>query len=236
MLRKKIYFRSKACIAGGVIIQLKDLNASQQALADALLSMDRVRVQSLIDAELASGGKLVALTGQMLVPVLEAIGNGWEIGELALSQMYMAGRIVEECLSKKLTFSPSEACSARIAITVLEDYHMLGKNMVVSLLRAAGHSIQDWGRSSVEEAVERAQAEKTELLLISVLMVHAALQVRRLRAALDAAGLSTRIYVGGAPFRFDTGLFAEVGADGFGANAADALRLVAAFREARNDG
>lgn len=219
-----------------MIIQLKDLNASQQALADALLSMDRVRVQSVIDAELASGGKLVALTDQMLVPVLEAIGNGWELGELALSQMYMAGRIVEECLSKKFTFSPSEACSARIAITVLEDYHMLGKNMVVSLLRAAGHSIQDWGQSSVEEAVERAQAEKTELLLISVLMVRAALQVRRLRAALDAAGLSTRIYVGGAPFRFDTGLCAEVGADGFGANAADALRLVAAFRETRNDG
>ena len=214
---------------------IQNLNAGQQALAEALLSMDRVRVQSLIDAELENGGELVALTDQMLVPVLEAIGNGWEAGDLALSQMYMAGRIVEECLSQKFTILPAEASSTRIAIAVLEDYHMLGKNMVVSLLRAAGHSVQDWGRTSVEEAVERVRVEGTELLLISVLMVRAALQVRPLRAALDAAGLSTCIYVGGAPFRFDAGLCAEVGADGFGTNAADALRLVAAFREAHHD-
>lgn len=214
-----------------MIIQLKDLNTGQQALAEALLTMDRIRVQSLIDAVLKAGDGFVSLTDQMLVPVLEAIGNGWEAGELALSQMYMAGRIVEECLPQKNTMSLSGTSSTRIAITVLEDYHMLGKNMVVSLLRAAGHSVQDWGRTSVEEAVERVRTEGTELLLISVLMVRAALQVRRLRIALDSAGLSTRLYVGGAPFRFDTGLCAEVGADGFGTNAADALRLVAAFRE-----
>ncbi|HEY8095599.1 MAG TPA: cobalamin-dependent protein [Methylobacter sp.] len=219
-----------------MIIQLKDLNPSQQALAEALLVMDRARVQSLINAELEGGDELVTLTDQTLVPVLEAIGNGWEAGGLALSQMYMAGRIVEECLPQKFASPSLEASSARIAITVLEDYHMLGKNMVVSLLRAAGHSVQDWGRTSVEEAVERARAEETELLLISVLMVRAALQVRQLRAALDAAGLSTRIYVGGAPFRFDTNLCAEVGADGFGTNAADALHLVAAFEKARSDG
>lgn len=218
-----------------MIIQLKDLNAGQHALAEALLAMDRVRVQSLIDAELQGGIEFVTLTDQMLVPVLEAIGNGWEAGELALSQMYMAGRLVEGCLAQNFVALSSKVCSARIAITVLEDYHMLGKNMVASLLRAAGHSIQDWGRTSVEEAVERVRAEGTELLLISVLMVRAALQVKRLRAALDAAGLSTRIYVGGAPFRFDTGLCAEVGADDFGTNAADALRLVAAFREAHHD-
>ncbi len=192
--------------------------------------MDRGSVQSLIDDELKTGDGFVSLTDQMLVPVLEAIGNGWESGELALSQMYMAGRIVEECLPQK-SLLPSETTSARIAITVLEDYHMLGKNMVVSLLRAAGHGVQDWGRTSVEQAVERVKTEGTELLLISVLMVRAALQIRRLRTALDSAGLSTRIYVGGAPFRFDTGLCAEVGADDFGTNAADALRLVAAFRE-----
>ncbi len=150
-----------------MIIELKDLSAGQQALADALLTMDRVRVKSLIEAELEGGDELVTLTDQTLVPVLEAIGNGWEAGEPALSQMYMAGRIVEERLPQKFTISPPEASSARIAITVLEDYHMLGKNMVVSLLRAAGHSVQDWGRTSVEEAVERARTEETELLLIS---------------------------------------------------------------------
>lgn len=217
------------------IIQLQDLNADQQALAEALLSMDHICVKSIIDAKLESGVEFVTLTDQILVPVLEAIGSGWEAGDLALSQMYMAGRLIEGCLSQKLTTPPFGASSARIAITVLEDYHMLGKNMVVSLLHAAGHCVQDWGRTSVEEAVQKVREEGTDLLLVSVLMVRAALQVRLLRTALDEAGLSTRIYVGGAPFRFDTSLCAEVGADSFGTNAADALRLVADFKAAHHE-
>ena len=57
-------------------------------------------------------------------------------------------------------------------------------------------------------------------------MLRSALRVRALRAALDALGVHPFLIVGGAPFRFDAALWREVGADGCGHSASDAVTLV----------
>jgi methanogenic corrinoid protein MtbC1 len=60
-------------------------------------------------------------------------------------------------------------------------------------------------------------------------MLPSALQVREVRAGLWAAGANVRVIVGGAPFRLDTQLWREVGADAMGRNAAEAIELVRRF-------
>jgi methanogenic corrinoid protein MtbC1 len=82
-------------------------------------------------------------------------------------------------------------------------------------------------RRGVREIVAMAEQHAIEVLMISVLMLRAALQVAELRAGLDSGGLRTKLVVGGAPFRFDENLWREVGADYVGHNAADALGAVA---------
>ena len=167
------------------------------------------------------------MVDQVVVPALEQIGLAWEKGDVALSQVYMSGRICEELVEQVLPPSdPDRKHQPRSAIVVLCDYHMLGKRIVYSQMRASGFELFDYGRMDVDELVERALADGIRVLLISVLMLPSALKVKQVCARLRAAGVPIRIAVGGAPFLFDDKLWQEVGADAMGRNAAEAVSLV----------
>ena len=122
--------------------------------------------------------------------------------------------------------TPSCGFEAPSAIAVLDDHHLLGKQIVYSVLRASGFELFDYGSLGREELVERVLADRLEVLLISVLMLPSALGVAAVVAQLRARGSAVRIAVGGAPFLFDAGLWREVGADAMGRNAADAVKLL----------
>jgi len=198
---------------------------------EALERLDRVEAESVFNQSLASLTPIQTIE-QVVVPALTLIGGAWENGDVALSQVYMSGRICEELVEQVLPPSdPDRKHQPRSAIVVLNDYHMLGKRIVYSLMRASGFELFDYGRMDVDELVERALADKIRVLLISVLMLPSALKVGEVCARLRAADATIRIAVGGAPFLFDDQLWREVGADAMGRNAADAVRLVEGWME-----
>lgn len=192
----------------------------------ALLSLDRLAAQhTLQQVNGAEAG--LQVVDAVIVPALERIGEQWEHGDIALSQVYMSGRICEELINE---FLPSGANAAQthppLALAVLEDYHLLGKRIVSSALKAAGLTFLDYGQVSVSELVSRVQNDKVRILLLSVLMLRSALQIKNLRMQLQQRGIQATIIVGGAPFRFDPQLWQEVGADAMGHSALDAPKLV----------
>lgn len=197
-------------------------------LEHALLAVDRAAVQAELGALLAARPPLEVFE-QALAPALERVGRGWEAGRVSLSQVYMAGRLAEEVMLELLP--PGAALKAggpRLGVAVLEDRHVLGKRLVVAALRAGGHEPIDLGSGlGVAELAARTVEERLDVLLVSTLMLRAALRVRDLVAALRARGARARVLVGGAPFRFDPGLWREVGADACGERASEAPRLVA---------
>jgi methanogenic corrinoid protein MtbC1 len=167
----------------------------------------------------------------LVPPALEQIGAAWEKGECALAQVYMSGRICE-ALADALPSAPVQTESGEngsqptIAISVLDDYHFLGKQLVRTVLRTAGWSVQDYAQQSVASLVARVVADRVDILLVSTLMLPSALRVAALMAQLRAAAPGVRVIVGGAPFRFDPLLWQQVGADAMGYNASDAIALV----------
>lgn len=164
---------------------------------------------------------------QLVVPTLLKIGKDWEEGKVALAQIYMSGRICEELVNNIL---PSDVqrtqTQPRAAIAVLHDYHMLGKKIVYSMLRASGFELIDYGRKTVDELVTCVLEDRIEVLLISVLMLPSALKIKQVREKLKQAGSNVILIVGGAPFNFDSNLWQEVGADAMGHNAAEAVTIV----------
>ncbi len=193
---------------------------------EALETLDRIGAESIVN-QARSEMTPIQVVDQVVVPALEQIGQAWETGDVALSQVYMSGRICEELVEQVLPPSdPDRKHQPRSAIVVLCDYHMLGKRIVYSQMRASGFELFDYGRMDVDELVERALADQIRVLLISVLMLPSALKVKQVCARLKAAGAPIRIAVGGAPFLFDDRLWQEVGADAMGHNAADAVSLV----------
>ncbi len=199
------------------------------ALQTALLDMDRIQAKTILD-DYGNAHGPNQLVEVVITPAMEAIGDGWQRGELALSQVYMSSRICAE-LAERIVWSADKipAPQPKMAAVVLEDYHMLGRQMVYSALRAAGYEVIDYGRMDVETLTERVVAEEIELLLISTLMLRAALRIEPLHRQLRARGSTVKLLVGGAPFRFDDQLHQQVGADAVGHTIADALRGVRSF-------
>jgi len=192
---------------------------------DSLAAMDRVAAGD-IAAEAASDG--LAFIEAAVVPALERLGADWERGRVALSQVYMGGRIAEQVVDRILPPSaPQRRHQPVAAIAVLEDYHLLGKRIVTSALRASGFEILDFGAGlSPEALVRKTTAARVRILLISTLMLPSALRVREVRRLLEEEGAGPKIVVGGAPYRFDARLWTDVGADAVGAGAAEAVAIV----------
>jgi methanogenic corrinoid protein MtbC1 len=195
-------------------------------LKRALLALDKSEAKKLAENSRA-GRPAVEFIESLIAPALEQIGQAWEAGTVALSQVYMSGRLCEELVNAMLPEAGGGPESAtRIAIATLDDYHLLGKRIVLSALRASGFAVHDYGRGTAEEIVARAQKDKIDVLLLSMLMLPAALRVKEVRSLLSRQGSKARIVVGGAPFRMDSQLASEIGADEVGTNTADAIAIV----------
>lgn len=199
----------------------------------ALQDLNRVEAQNIL-RQAEDRQTPIELVEGLVVPALEEIGRGWEDGTITLSQVYMSGRICEELVDLILPQSaPERKKQPNMAIVVLEDYHLLGKRIVYSILRASGFELADYGRMTVEEIVARTQADELELLLVSVLMLPSALRVKDLRAKFDELGLKTKIITGGAPFIFDENLWQEVGATAMGQSASEAIEVITQIMEGK---
>ena len=198
---------------------------------EALLAVDRVAAREVLQE---AAGKWPGLqAGESLIaPVLEQIGCRWEEGQISLVQVYMSANICEQLVDEILV--PADAprsAASQIAIATLEDYHLLGKRIVSSMLRASGFALHDYGRGDVEELVAQVKKDGIRILLVSTLMLRSALRVKELRSRMDEEGCDTRIVVGGAPFRFDGDLWREVNADAMGRDASEAVAVVARLVE-----
>jgi methanogenic corrinoid protein MtbC1 len=198
-----------------------------EQLEQAFLAVDLGAARAALSAAAAQMGPTRALEA-VLVPALDRLGDRWGRGGASLSQVFMAGRYAERLADELLPAAAPPEGALRVGVAVLEDQHLLGKRMVVAHLRAAGLSPLDLGDGLSPAALaERAVEARVDVLLVSTLMLRAALAVRELVAQLRARGSAARVAVGGAPFRMDPGLWREAGADACGQSAADAPRLVA---------
>ena len=193
---------------------------------EALESLDRVGAERIFQSALQEMTPINAVE-QIVAPALEQVGVSWEEGRVALSQVYMSGRFCEELVDRALPASdPDRKHQPRSAIVVLNDYHMLGKRIVYSVLRASGFELFDYGRMDVDQLVDRVLADKVRVLLISVLILPSALKVRDVCTKLKDAGAEVKVVVGGAPFLFDEQMWREVGADAMGRSAPDAVNIL----------
>jgi len=188
--------------------------------------MDHDRARGIFMRGVESDGPIPSLES-LVSPALERIGSLWESGRLALSQVYLAGRMCEELALAVLPAGSHERIrDPSMALAVFEDYHTLGKRMVHAVLRAEGYAVADWGQVDRAMALERLRSERVEILLLSCLMLSSALRIAQLREAIESEGLAIKLVVGGAPFRLDPDLWREVGADAMGSSASQVTAIV----------
>lgn len=196
----------------------------------ALLAIDRSQVNSII-ANTTGCTSFDTIINELIVPVLEKTGKGWESGQLALSQVYMSSRLCEELVNDLIAQGQERGLirksHPKIALAVLEDRHVLGKKILYSVVRAAGYELLDFGHGlKVDELVEKTLKVQPDILLVSTLMFTSALRIKDLTSQLKQKGSEVKVMVGGAPFLQDKQLWKEVGAYAMGKTANDSLKLI----------
>jgi methanogenic corrinoid protein MtbC1 len=201
------------------------MEESFNKLKDALVEFDAVSAQVILTEQLKKNKEQVP---ELITRVLSAIGDEWERGELALSQVYMSGTICEKLADELFKVEDAKIIGQpAIGIVTFNDYHSLGKKIVSSVLKSVGFRLTDLGSGLTPRMlVQKIASEDIHILLVSVLMLPSALKVKELKSLLAEANYNIKIMVGGAPFNFDNQLWQQVGADAMGKNPSDAVEIL----------
>jgi methanogenic corrinoid protein MtbC1 len=164
-----------------------------------------------------------------MVPAMDEVGRRFECEDYFVPELLLAGRAMKAALAliQPLLASSGAQPAGRVVIgTVKGDLHDIGKNIVASMLEGGGFEITDLGADvAPEKFVDAVRAKRANLVCLSALLTVTMPSMRTTIEALTAAGLrgQAKIMVGGAPV---TQRFAdEIGADGYGENAAVAVAL-----------
>ena len=121
------------------------MKTSLTDFTNALLEFDSQKAKEIL-VDMIKENDLSFSVDYLIVNSLKNIGERWVDGELALSQIYMTGRICEELAKSILPEKVAlKTQLPQIAITTLGDYHLLGKKIIASVLRASGFNIVDYG-------------------------------------------------------------------------------------------
>ena len=200
-----------------------------QKLFDAIVDGKAQVAQSIVEEEIKAGAEPVALISGTMIPAMDEVGKLFQEEEYFVPELMLAGRAMKaamEPLRPLLAASGAKPVGVVIAGAVKGDLHDIGKNLVVSMLEGAGFRVIDLGADvTPQKFVEAIREHNPQIVCLSALLTVTMTSMRTTIQAIKDAGLrrDVKILVGGAPLNEKYAL--EIGADGYGATATDAVAL-----------
>jgi 5-methyltetrahydrofolate--homocysteine methyltransferase len=199
-----------------------------QDIFNAILAYDEATVKAQTQAELDGGTDIATILNEGLIAPMDVVGERFSAGDLFIPEMLKAAQIMKmglEILKPHLTAGQSQSKGTVVIGTVKGDLHDIGKNLVAMMLEGAGFEVVDLGVDVTSEAFVKAATEKNARVIgLSALLTTTMPAMDNTVKAVKEAGLAAKTIVGGAPV---TQAFADtIGADGYSADAAGAVKLV----------
>ena len=198
--------------------------------------------QSIIAGEAEEAATLARRSLELGIRPLDSIDNGFVkgirvvgdrfgAGELFLPELVMSAEAMKAALA---ILEPELAKSAEarenmgnvLACTVQGDIHDIGKRIVCTMLSANGFSVVDLGVNvKVDRFVEEIKTRKPDIVAMSALLTTTAPNQGKVIKQLIGQGIRDQfvVMIGGAPT--SPAWAKEVGADGYGENATEAVRV-----------
>lgn len=203
--------------------------ALSQRLYDAIIDGQDTLAHAIVCDEIATGSDALALIADTMIPAMDEVGRLFQDEELFVPELMLSGRAMKaamEPLRPLLAAAGTAPSGVIVAGTVQGDLHDIGKNLMVSMLEGAGFKVYDIGTNvTPQKFVDAIREHQPEIVCLSALLTVTMLAMRTTIEAINKAGLRDRIkvMVGGAPVndRFAR----DIGADGYGVTATDAVAL-----------
>ncbi|PWB69193.1 MAG: cobalamin-binding protein [Holophagae bacterium] len=179
-----------------------------------------------IDAGLAAG----QILNNGLLAGMDVVSARFGANEIFLPEVLLAARAMNAgmTLISPLLIADDVRSLGKVVIgTVKGDLHDIGKNLVGVMLKGAGFEVIDLGANvAPERFVETAEAEGAQVVGLSALLTTTMAGMKDVVSLLKDRGLDGRVkvIVGGAPL--SQAFAEEIGADGYGYDASNAVTLV----------
>ena len=167
-----------------------------------------------------------------MIPSIQEVGSQFEQGKAFVPEMLVAARAMQgglDLLKPLLAQNNVEPLARAVIGTVKSDIHDIGKNMVAMMWEGAGFEVVDLGVNVPPQKFVDAVQNGARLVGISALLTTTMTNIPVTIQALKDAGLRERvkIMIGGAPITAE--FAAEIGADGYAADANKAVTVARAL-------
>lgn len=165
------------------------------------------------------------------VPGIDHVGHEFSLENMFLPELVLAGEAMKAAIAVLEPEMQRIGVEREIHGTVVlaaapGDIHDIGKSLVGTMLAASGFHVIDMGVDvPIDAVVEKVREVGADIVGVSALLTTTMLGQRDVIEALRAAGLreQVKVMVGGAPVTPEWA--SEIGADGFGEDAARAVSL-----------
>jgi trimethylamine corrinoid protein len=192
---------------------------------------DAARAGELARAALEEGADVKAVVDRLSVGMRE-VGDQFGSGDIFLPELMLAARAMQsamDVLQPRLLESAQATVKRGVVVigTVKGDVHEIGKDIAITMLRAAGFEVHDLGRDvNALDFVKRAEELRADVIGASALMTTTMPAQKELVDILVAKGLRDKYHVilGGAPVTPEW--VTEAGADSWGEDAGTAVKVL----------
>lgn len=166
-----------------------------------------------------------------LLPGMDVVGQRFRDNIIFVPQVLISARAMKSSLAllePLLSESKIQALGTIVIGTVKGDIHDIGKNIVSMMLRGNGFKVVDIGiDASSEKFIEAAKKENANIIGMSALLTTTMLYMKTVIEKIKSENLKVKVMIGGAPV---SKAFADqIGADAYGKNASEAVRLAREF-------
>ena len=174
-------------------------------LAQALASLDKERVNNLVEARLKDRIAPLEIVSELNAG-MTVVGERFTAGEYFLSELIYSSHIMKGIMEKLEPLLGDvrlgKAAGTVVIGTVKGDIHDIGKNIAVALLRGVGFEVIDLGVDvPADTFVEKLKETGAKVLGLSALLNQTLPEMKNVVGAVVAAGIrnQVKVIIGGAP-------------------------------------
>ena len=195
---------------------------------EAIVVMDINSAKKACEDALATGVEPFKIIQDGIVEAVNIVGERFEAEEYFLPELIMAGEIITKTMEiLEPHIKSAGKTKGKVVIgTGKGDMHDIGKNIVITFMRAEGFEVVDLGVNvSTEKFIETIQVENPNILAISALVSSTMPELEYVMKALNKEGLrdKVKVIIGGAPITQD--FVNDIGADGYAHDAIDGIKI-----------
>jgi len=204
-----------------------------ETIKNAVIGGKHAEIKTLVLDAIDAGLDPNRIINEALIPAMDVVGKDFGSGKIFVPEMLVSAVTMKtgvDILKPLLGGDQGESRGTVIMATVKGDLHDIGKNLVTMMLEGAGFKVIDLGVDlSAEKLIEQVNSIRPDILGLSALLTTTMPEIQKVIAELKAQGLrdKVKVMVGGAPV--DRTFAEKIGADGYGANAAEAVQLARRF-------